>query len=820
MRTARATGLIIPCVLVLLTGLAQAADMTWRIQNAGFDDPVAMAGWPLAQDGPSIDSYANAWPVGGFPTNQPRFATFATKAGTALAMGDTESRSQVIDLSDVDTILFDAKLYSTSWQSAVAGEVRLDGTVVWSRTAQGEYYSQRINVLGMTGTHTLEIRETVTKAGTFAASQWACWDRFRATGSIAIPPDAVPIALSGNPPRGQASGSLGSADEEDWYYVDVPVDAGGDWHLWTQIGPDTVLSVHVPPQGAEVASDDDCPLSASECTLDHDADGLHSRIDMALTAGARYYLKVRAYTAGTYTVKVMGPEVGVQPPDADAGPDQTVEQATAAGTEVTLDGSGSANAQSFEWREGATVLGTAAVVKVVLPLGVHTITLTVTAGGATDTDEVVVTVADTTAPKVTPPDDVSAEQTSGDGTPVALGTATATDVCDASPAITNDAPAVFPLGVTDVTWTATDISGNKGTAVQKVTIVDTGLPTITAPPDLTAEQADPDGSGLNLGAPIVSDLCDAQPKVTNDAPAIFPLGDTVVTWTVTDSSGNQASATQKVTVVDTTPPSLVVEATVKAEQTSPNGTPVDLGTPEVRDFCDATPVVTNDAPAVFPLGRTTVTWTATDASGNQATATQRVVVADTTAPALVPPPDIRVEQGTRDGTVIPLGIPQVTDICDAAPVVTNNAPAVFSLGTTMVTWTATDASGNVAKARQKVVVADTIPPHMNFTVVQRSFSPADRKMKLAAIVHGVRDKCDASPHVCIDVTANEPVEGPADVRPDWRVVKLGQTWFVFLRAERANPSGTREYYVKATATDDSGNVTSVTETFRVPRDRR
>jgi len=53
------------------------------------------------------------------------------------------------------------------------------------------------------------------------------------------------------------------------------------------------------------------------------------------------------------------------------------------------------------------------------------------------------------------------------------------------------------------------------------------------------------------------------------------------------------------------------------------------------DICDASPAVNDDAPALFPLGTTTVNWTATDANGNQSTATQDVTVEDTTAPVVV-----------------------------------------------------------------------------------------------------------------------------------------------------------------------------------------
>ena len=75
---------------------------------------------------------------------------------------------------------------------------------------------------------------------------------------------------------------------------------------------------------------------------------------------------------------------------------------------------------------------------------------------------------DTTPPVVTPPLDKTAEAT-GPLTSVAIGTAAATDDVGVV-SITNDAPSGFSVGVTTVTWTATDAAGNKGTATQKVTV--------------------------------------------------------------------------------------------------------------------------------------------------------------------------------------------------------------------------------------------------------------------------------------------------------------------------------------------------------------
>jgi len=51
---------------------------------------------------------------------------------------------------------------------------------------------------------------------------------------------------------------------------------------------------------------------------------------------------------------------------------------------------------------------------------------------------------------------------------VSIGTATATDNVDGVVAVTNNAPATFPIGVTTVTYTSTDLAGNTATATQNI----------------------------------------------------------------------------------------------------------------------------------------------------------------------------------------------------------------------------------------------------------------------------------------------------------------------------------------------------------------
>src|SRR5262249_29180359 len=96
----------------------------------------------------------------------------------------------------------------------------------------------------------------------------------------------------------------------------------------------------------------------------------------------------------------------------------------------------------------------------------------------------------------------------------------------------------------------------------QVSITDTTRPTITAPANRTISVC----VGANIGTATASDRCGGV-TVTNNAPAKFPLGPTVVTWTARDASGNTSTATQIVTAV-------------LGDDTSccPNGTNIIVGT--------------------------------------------------------------------------------------------------------------------------------------------------------------------------------------------------------------------------------------------------
>jgi len=348
------------------------------------------------------------------------------------------------------------------------------------------------------------------------------------------------------------------------------------------------------------------------------------------------------------------------------------------------------------------------------PKGTTTVTWTVTdpsGNSATCTQRV--TVEDDENPSIICPADVTTDTDPGQCyATVHLGTPQTDDNCQVD-RVTNDAPSTFPKGTTTVTWTVTDTSGNSATCTQTVIVEDEEAPQIDCPDDLliSTDANSCVATNVDLGTPATSDNCDVA-DISNDAPSSFSKGTTTVTWIVTDTSGNSATCTQRVVVEDTQNPTIDCPADVTTD-TDPGQcyATVELGTPQTDDNCQVDRV-TNNAPSTFPKGTTTVTWTVTDPSGNSATCTQRVTVEDDENPSIICPADVTTD--TDPGqcyATVHLGTPQTDDNCQVDRV-TNDAPSTFPKGTTTVTWTVTDTSGNSATCTQTVVVEDREPPSL------------------------------------------------------------------------------------------------------------
>jgi hypothetical protein len=222
-----------------------------------------------------------------------------------------------------------------------------------------------------------------------------------------------------------------------------------------------------------------------------------------------------------------------QPPVANAGPDQTVEQMSSEGATVTLNGTGSSDPDNdtltYYWNwTGGSAMG--ATPTALFPVGNTTVTLTVTDGQFNVTDTVnIIVQPDTTPPVVNAGPDVTVEQESHAGTQVTLN-GTATDsvstrfnftwnedgmVLKAEANVTDTVLIyTFNLGSHVVTLAATDEAGNTGNDSVTVTVVDTTPPEINAtatPSNLWS----PNHKYVEVKVTVTAyDVCDPSPTVT------------------------------------------------------------------------------------------------------------------------------------------------------------------------------------------------------------------------------------------------------------------------------------------------------------------
>jgi hypothetical protein len=294
------------------------------------------------------------------------------------------------------------------------------------------------------------------------------------------------------------------------------------------------------------------------------------------------------------------------------------------------------------------------------PLGTTTVHCT-SASGATCS--FTVTVNDTQPPTITCPANLTVNAVPGQCTAaVTLPRPTPTDNCggggtqtfqfstplsrnvtirlpyDFSSGSSNDTVIVsFPKGVTPITYTATDAAGNQSHCSFTITVNDTQPPTITCPANLTVS-TDPGqcDAVVNYPAPAASDNCPGVTVACNPPSGFhFPLGQTTVTCTATDTSGNTASCAFKVTVKDTEPPTITCPPSLLLPQDPGTRSGTFVPTPaQAQDNCPGVTVTGTRSDGfpitdhTYPVGATVLTWTATDASGNQATCTQEIGVHD------------------------------------------------------------------------------------------------------------------------------------------------------------------------------------------------
>ena len=133
---------------------------------------------------------------------------------------------------------------------------------------------------------------------------------------------------------------------------------------------------------------------------------------------------------------------------------------------------------------------------------------------------------------------------------------------------------------------------------------------------------------------------------------------------------------------------------------------VTWAAPTASDNCAVTTFTsTHDSGDTFPVGSTTVTYTATDAAGNSTTCTFDVIVEDNEDPVIADCP-ADITQDSDAGVceaVVTWAAPTASDNC-AVTLTSDYSPGdTFPLGSTTVTYTATDGNGQTVTCTFDVI---------------------------------------------------------------------------------------------------------------------
>ncbi|CAM3502265.1 Kelch repeat-containing protein [Corallococcus soli] len=273
-------------------------------------------------------------------------------------------------------------------------------------------------------------------------------------------------------------------------------------------------------------------------------------------------------------------------------------------------------------------------------------------------------------------------------------------------------PAGTPLGTYALSVFANAIPGGRMVQVvanQAPTALDqTVTSAVDTPAAIILTGTDPDvGQVLSFTVvtpPQHGTLSGTPPNVTY-TPTPGYVGDDSFTFRARDCAQDGNVATVSITVTAGPLPGLTCPSDVTAEATGANGAIVTYP-PAVPDQVGALVDYSADSGDQFPVGTTTVTATL---PSSQVSCTFRVIVQDTTPPAVSCPADVSVVSSEPSGAVVTFE-PTATDTVSSPPTVTSSpaSGSAFRPGATQVTVTATDAAGNSSQCTFQVRVQATV----------------------------------------------------------------------------------------------------------------
>ncbi|HEV7923429.1 MAG TPA: HYR domain-containing protein [Thermoanaerobaculia bacterium] len=305
-----------------------------------------------------------------------------------------------------------------------------------------------------------------------------------------------------------------------------------------------------------------------------------------------------------------------------------------------------------------------------------------------------------------------------------------------------------------------------------------------------------------FGGDDPSPVIDCAPKTGS----LFSLGTTKVNCVASNNLGERVTGDFAITVFDGGNPIVTVPRSFAVDAVDSRGATVKYDVTASDDIDGAiAPSCLPASGSLFPVGKTTVTCTATDAALNLGGGSFDVTVLFSKLVINVPA-GVTAEAETSKGSRVSFDVTAASPN-DPNPSIKCDTPSgsFFSLGATLVTCTATERSGATASDRFQVNVVDTIGPIVSGLFAQPNWIQPNGLMNSIRLTAETFDTVDPQPKCAITgVTGNEPVEGDYRITGDLSVDLLGATKG---RVDRVYTIAVRCSDVTGNLTDANTNVT-------------
>jgi gliding motility-associated-like protein len=335
-----------------------------------------------------------------------------------------------------------------------------------------------------------------------------------------------------------------------------------------------------------------------------------------------------------------------------------------------------------------------------------------------------VTVADTTAPSITCPANITVSATQSCSSTAQYSAATAIDACGSvtisriSGLASNS---VFPLGTTTITYKATDGAGNMSTCSFSVNVIDDTPPTVTdalSGPIALMLDDDCEATVPDLQSSLEFHDCSPIAVVQVPTPGSSITTNTIVTVTATASGGSTTWSTM-LEVNDNTPPMITCPDAFTLQLPPGDSTmAVNYPMPVAEDNCSAVTLSHvgsfPDPGGEFHSGQTALQFLAQDATGNSSTCTFHITLVANDVPLITCPQNIEVFTATgicEQQVAYPLPTAQDEQDGVLTPTIIQGAPpGNFPAGSHSIVYEVTDNDGNNASCEFIIEVIDNEAP--------------------------------------------------------------------------------------------------------------